>query len=171
MKNIILLQCLLCLYGCSCFQKIPETSPLIEFSIFTNQKEVIDTLTFQVQVKNSSDKDIWLVQGNTFCTGNDLTWGLEVLYHDSIELGSPVLPNSIITRSSYICVRSGNVYSFESKVDLGIWQPDYLLFGKGNKNYGDYKIRLTYFDVFHLKFKSLKGKYQSNEIKIIYGKT
>ncbi len=155
--------------SCNSLCKVPKCNPSVVFKITTSQKNVLDTLLLKVEVRNNSDKDIWILQNYKSYVGSNLFWDIDVLFQDSIELYSPILINyTSPSKKDYVCIKAQESYFSEDAVSLEDWQSSYLLFGKNNKNYGKYRIRLTYYDAFHSKSHSLKGKYKSNEIYIIF---
>lgn len=151
--------------------KISDNS-LVELKISTNQSEITDTLRLEVRFLNKSNADIWiLANGYEAYIGNGLVWDLGIVYKDTLELASPKLTNFCTpTKKDYICIKPECTYTFMVNANITEWQYDSFKFGDKNINYGVYSIRLTYYDAFRQKSHSLKGKYVSNEIKLVYNR-
>lgn len=156
----------------SCVSKLPEIgSDDVKLKIWTTRNTTSDSVKVFVSFENNSFYDFYFLNENYNKIGSDNLWSYIVLNPENISVWDFALVNHpFITKEQYKLLKSNDNCIFDYDINLKelISANKDPFAGKPNLNYGEYTIKLIYYDPFLEKSGAFSKKIESNEIKINY---
>jgi hypothetical protein len=133
---------------------VPSKCEGIKLTIDTLQNITDYGITINVSLENNSIYDFYVLDKRYGGISRG-PWNLEIFFQDTIR----ILPNWLsnpgrMSRESYVLIKSGHSYIFHQNV----YTP----------KYGEYSVKLSYDDRYLYRGRALKGRIESNVLKVIY---
>ena len=154
---LFVLMCVLTSCGIHNDKIIPHRYEGVKLTITTPQNIFDDVITIDVSLENNTKKNFYVLT-----TSNCDAWESEFFFQGTKKMVSSYLVNYGVRRlgEGYLLVQSGQTYTFQLSVNFGKFYD--------HAKEGEYSMKLSYYDYSYYHIKALKGRIESNILKVVY---
>jgi len=172
MQDKAILFILMCVFGsCGIYNnKIPHQYEGVKLRIVTPKSMISDSILINISLENNTKNDFYIFSRGLSISGEN-TWNLEINFQDTIGMGLPYMVHygsPKINDERYVLIKSEHTYTSCIHLDFRELYSNRYALGQLNTDYGEYFLKLSYHDYARYHIKALKGKIESNVLKVVY---